>query len=235
MLRSCRRLALRLPSKTWSPRQAIALLFLGLCLGSEPAALAKKANQTICCRSSGGTRGTCLNVWAHLVPSSNRLNPGSSRLIALLQGPSAQPTAMALTFSTLAGDPVGGQTLSAQGLGVRLLKLPEADQPVLRQPLIWESFPTCQPNKPPTRTTLVAEPLLNQSPSPMSLADRIPLALVERRQQALKGLSKDCGGMADTKSLLEAFDFQVIEWAAKLPAQIPVSCETLSVQSLGIR
>jgi hypothetical protein len=105
----------------------------------------------------------------------------------------------------------------------------------LRQPLVWESFPTCQPNKPPTRTTLVAEPLLDQGPGPKSLAVRSPQSLVERNQQALKDLSKACGRMADTKTLLEAFGFQVDEWAAKLPTQLPVSCETLSLQSLGIR
>jgi hypothetical protein len=209
------------------PLRVIALLALGLCLGFGPAVLAKEAKQTICCRSSGGTRGTCLNLWAHLVPQSNRFNPGSSRLIALLQGPSAQPAAMAVEFSTLAGDPVGMQTLPPQGVGVRLL--------LLRQPLVWESFPTCQPNKPPTRSTLVAEPLLDQGPGPMSLAVRSPQSLVERNQQALKDLSKACGRMADTKSLLEVFGFQVDEWAAKLPAQLPVSCETLSLQSLGIR
>jgi hypothetical protein len=206
----------------WLPLRVIPLLALGLCLGIGPAALAKEAKQTICCRSSGGTRGTCLN-------------PGSSRLIALLQGPSAQPAAMAVEFSTLAGDPVGMQTLPAQGVGVRLLQLPEADRPAMRQLLVWESFPTCQPNKPPTRTTLVAEPLLDQGPGPKSLALRSPQSLVERNQQALKDLSKACGRMADTKTLLEAFDFQVDEWAAKLPAQLPVSCETLSLQSLGIR
>jgi hypothetical protein len=216
------------------PLRVIPLLALGLCLGFEPAALAKEAKQTICCRSSGGTRGTCLNLWAHLVPQSNRFNPGSSRLIGLLQGPSAQPAAMAVEFSTLAGDPVGMQTLPPQGVGVRLLQLPEADRPVLRQSLVWESFPTCQPNKPPTRTTLVAEPLLDQL-SPKSLAVRSPQSLVERNQQALKDLSKACGRLADTKGLLEAFGFQVDEWAAKLPAQLPVSCETLSLQSLGIR
>ena len=214
-------------------------LALGLCLGIGPAALAKEAKQTICCRSSGGTRGTCLNLWVQLVPPSNRFNPGSSRLIALLQGPSAQPTAMAVEFSTLAGDPVGGQRLPAQGLGVRLLQLPEADRPVLQQPLVWESFPTCQPNKPPTRTTLVAEPLLDPSPSPSpspkSFAVRSPQARAERSQQALKDLSKVCGGITNTKGLLEAFGFQVNEWATKLPAQLPVSCETLSLQSLGIR
>jgi len=215
--------------------RAIPLLALGLCLGIGPAALAKEAKQTICCRSSGGTRGTCLNLWVQLVPPSNRFNPGSSRLIALLQGPSAQPTAMAVAFTTLAGDPVGGQALPAQGVGVRLLTLPEADRPVLRQPLVWESFPTCQPNKPPTRSTLVAEPLLDQGPGPKSLAVRSPQSFAERSQRALKDLSKACGRMAETKSLLEAFDFQVVEWAAKLPAQLTVSCETLSLQSLGIR
>jgi hypothetical protein len=141
---------------------------------------------------------------------------------------------MAVEFFTLAGDPVGMQTLPPQGVGVRLLQLPEADRPVLRQLLVWESFPTCQPNKPPTRTTLVAEPLLDQL-SPKSLAVRSPQSLVERNQQALKDLSKACGRLADTKGLLEAFGFQVDEWAAKLPAQLPVSCETLSLQSLGIR
>ena len=234
MPRSHCRLAAHLHLKAWLPLRVIPLLALGHCLGFEPAALAKEAKQTICCRSSGGTRGTCLNLWAHLVPQSNRFNPGSSRLIALLQGPSAQPTAMAVAFSTLAGDPVGMQTLPPQGVGVRLLQLPEADRPVLRQSLVWESFPTCQPNKPPTRTTLVAEPLLDQL-SPKSLAVRSPQSLVERNQQALKDLRKDCGRMADTNSLLEAFGFQVDEWAAKLPAQLQVSCETLSLQSLGIR
>jgi hypothetical protein len=221
--------------KVWLPLRVIPLLALGLCMGFEPAALAKEAKQTICCRSSGGTRGTCLNLWAHLVPPSNSFNPGSSRLIALFQGPSAQPTAMAVAFTTLAGDPVGGQTLPAQGVGVRLLQLPEADRPVLQQPLVWESFPTCQPNKPPTRTTLMTDSLLDQSRSPKSLAIRSPQSLAERSQQALKDLRMVCGGMADTKSLLEAFDFQVDEWAAKLPAQLPVSCETLSLLSLGIR
>lgn len=235
MPRPHRPLAPQLRLMAWLPLRVIPLLAPGLCMGIGPAALAKEAKQTICCRASGGTRGTCLNLWAHLVPQSNRFNPGSSRLIALLQGPSAQPTAMAVAFSTLAGDPVGMQTLPPQGVGVRLLQLPEADRPVLRQPLVWESFPTCQPNKPPTRTTLVAEPLLDQGPSPKSFAVRSPQSLVERSQQALKDLRKDCGRMAETKSLLEAFDFQVVEWAAKLPAQLAVSCETLSLQSLGIR
>jgi hypothetical protein len=235
MYRYCRRLVPHLRSETRLPLRAIPLLALGLCLGFEPAVLAKEANRTICCRSSGGTRGTCLNLWVHLVPPSNRFNPGSSRLIAMLQGPSAQPTAMVLQLSNLAGDPVGGQMLPAQGVGVRLLKLPAADRPALNQPLVWESFPTCQPNKPPTRSILVAEPLQDpsSSPGPKDVSYQAPLT--DRSQNALAALRKACGGMADTKSLLDAFGFQVDEWSAKLPPQLPVYCETLSVQSLGIR
>jgi hypothetical protein len=235
MYRYCRRLVPHLRSETRLPLRAIPLLALGLCLGFEPAVLAKEAKQTICCRSSGGTRGTCLNLWVHLVPPSNRFNPGSSRLIAMLQGPSAQPTAMVLQLSNLAGDPVGGQMLPAQGVGVRLLKLPAADRPALNQPLVWESFPSCQPNKPPTRSILVAEPLQNpsSSPGPKDVSYQTPLR--DQSQSTLAALRKACGGMTDTKSLLDAFGFQVDEWSAKLPPQLPVYCETLSVQSLGIR
>lgn len=231
----CRRLVPYLRSETRLPLRAIPLLALGLCLAFEPAVLAKEANRTICCRSSGGTRGTCLNLWAHLVPPSNRFNPGGSRLIALLQGPSAQPTAMVLQLLNLAGDPVGGQTLPAQGVGVRLLKLPAADRPALNQPLVWESFPTCQPNKPPTRSILVTEPLQDPSSSPRAKNVNYQAPLTDRSQNALAALRKACGGMADTKSLLDAFVFQADEWSAKLPPQLPVYCETLSVQSLGIK
>jgi len=235
MFRYCRRLVPHKLPESRLPLEAIPIVSLSLCLWFGPAVLAKEAKQTICCRSSGGTRGTCLNLWAHLVPPSNSFNPGSSRTIALLQGPSAQPTAMVLQLSNLAGDPVGGQTLPAQGVGVRLLRLPQVDRPALNQPLVWESFPTCQPNKPPTWSILVAEPLpdLSSSPRPKDVSYQTPLNY--RSQNALAALRKACGGTTDTKSLLDAFGFQVDEWSAKLPAQLPVYCETLSVQSLGIR
>lgn len=188
-----------------------ALVLLSLLCGLGPAAWAKDANKTICCRSSGGTRGTCLNLWAHLVPLSNRFDPGVSRMLALLQGPSPTPTAMTLQFSTLVGEPLAEQTLPPRPAGIRLLTLAETDRAVLTQPLIWESFPTCRPNKPPTRSSLITAPLAEGDPS----------------QNALAGLRQSCGGVVATAPLLTAFGME--EFIAKLPARLPVHCEALAV------
>jgi hypothetical protein len=219
MSRARRRLAPRLQPRpcSWSLLRALPILSLSLQLLLGPAAWAKETNKTICCRSSGGTRGTCLNVWAHLVPPSNRFNPGSSRSIALLQGTSPEPTSMTLQLSTLTGDPVGEQMLPARSVGVRLIKLPEPDRPALNQPLVWESFPTCRPNKPPTRSSLVLDTTQEHSLSQKALAD----------------LRKSCGGVVDTAPLLSTFGME--EFSAKLPAKLPVHCETLTIGSLGIR
>lgn len=195
----------------------LPLLGLSLCLGISPEAWGKDAHKTICCRASGGTRGTCLNVWAHLVPTSNRFHPGPSRTIAILQGASPTPTAMTVQLSTLEGELVGEQTLPEEGASVRLLTLPEGNRPPLNQPLVWESFPTCRPNKPPTRSTLVGDREPGQGPS----------------EQQLAQLRRSCGKVLATAPLLKAFGME--EFGAKLPPSLPVRCDTLTAASLGIR
>ncbi|MFM7237679.1 MAG: hypothetical protein ACKOYK_13115 [Cyanobium sp.] len=195
----------------------LLLIGLSLCLGISPGAWGKEANKTICCRASGGTRGTCLNVWAHLVPTSNRFHPGPSRTIAILQGASPTPTAMTVQLSTLEGELVGEQTLPEEGASVRLLTLPEANRPPLNQPLMWESFPTCRPNKPPTRTILVGSREAGQEASERQLAE----------------LRKSCGKVVDIAPLLKAFAME--EFSAKLPPSLPVRCDILTAASLGIR
>lgn len=207
-----RRLACPADSLRW----ALALLSLSLPLWFGPATSAKETGNTICCRASGGTRGTCLNVWAHLVPPGNRFNPGQGRTIALLQGTSPQPTSMTVQLATLAGEPVGEQVLEASGASVRLLRLPETNLPPLNQPLTWESFPTCRPNKPPTRSSLVKETQADDA----------------RLQKLLADLGRSCGGVVETAALLRQFELE--EYGAKLPAQLPVLCHTLTPQSLGI-
>lgn len=204
------------PSLPASLRQALPILSLALSFCFGATAWAKEAGNTICCRASGGTRGTCLNVWVHLVPSGNRFNPGKAGTIALLQGTSPQPTSMTVQLTTMAGDPVGEQVLEPRGVGIRLLKLPETNSPRLNQPLAWESFPTCRPNKPPTRSSLVMETHQDDG----------------RHQKLLAELGKSCGGAVETATLLRQFDLE--EFSAKLPAQLPVHCQTLTLQSLGI-
>jgi hypothetical protein len=202
----------------WAPGGwALLGLVLGLAAAIEPAALAQQANPTICCRTSGGTRGTCLNLWLHLVPPSNRFNPGRARTLALLQGASPQPAALTVQFLRDSGDVVAEHTLSPQGPSIRLITLP-ADWLPPRQPLSWESFPTCQPNKPPTRTTLVA------------LQDPEQLAA----QQTLATLARACGTSLDPRPLLQAFGLEESVARFQLPERLPVHCEALSPAPLNL-
>ncbi len=199
----------------WLRFAPMVALALGFCCA--PAVHAEGGKPTICCRTSGGTRGTCLNVWSHLVPPSNRFNPGGSRTLALLQGPSSEPTAMIVQLLSPAGELVTGQTMPAQRVGITLISLPQAVGAPLNQALTWESFPSCQPNKPPTRTSLVADSNQEQSVSQKLVAD----------------LGQFCGGMVDTKPLLTALNLE--DYAAKLPEKLPVWCERVKGTSLQNR
>ena len=211
-LRKASRLSHPGPSLRFAPMAALAL---GFCCA--PAVHAEGGKPTICCRTSGGTRGTCLNVWTHLVPPSNRFNPGSSRTLALLQGPSSEPTAMTVQWLSPTGELVAGQTLPAQRVGITLITLPQALRAPLNQALTWESFPSCQPNKPPTRTSLVADSNQEQSAS----------------QKLVGDLGQLCGGMVDTKPLLAAFNLE--DYGAKLPERMPVWCERVKGTSPGVQ
>jgi len=199
----------------WLRFAPMVALALGFCCA--PAVHAEGGKPTICCRTSGGTRGTCLNVWSHLVPPSNRFNPGGSRTLALLQGPSSEPTAMIVQLLSPAGELVTGQTMPAQRVGITLISLPQAVGAPLNQALTWESFPSCQPNKPPTRTSLVAYSNQEQTVS----------------QKLVGDLGKLCGGMVDTKLLLAAFNLE--DYGAKLPERMPVWCDRVKGGALGGR
>ncbi len=210
-------IALRIPLPGHWRRSlpVVAMVAFGCCWA--PAVNAQNGKPTICCRTSGGTRSTCLNVWAHLVPPSNRFNPGSNRTLALLQGPSSEPTAMTVQLLAPTGELVAGHTVQAQRVGITLITLPQADRPALNQALTWESFPSCQPNKPPTRTSLVAERNPEQIASQKLIAD----------------LGHLCGKSADTKPLLTAFNLD--DYETKLPAKLPIQCEKFVGNSPGSR
>jgi hypothetical protein len=189
------------------------LLVLCFSLALAPCAGANQRQQTICCRSSGGTRGTCLNLWAHLVPISNRFDPGPSRLIALLQGPSPNTESMRVQVFSATGQPLTDQTLPAQRVAIWLLTLPQPDRQQLTQPLLWESFPTCRPNRPPTRT------LLETGRTPPATTRPSPLA----------DLLNACEKEVATGPLLRAFGLE--EWINKLPETLPVRCQALKASS----
>jgi hypothetical protein len=196
-----------------SRRRMLTLLpLLVLCssLVLAPAAVANQAQKTICCRTSGGTRGSCLNLWAHLVPPGNRFDPGPRRLIALLQGPSVSPTAMHVQITSLTGERLVDQTLPAQRGAVWLLAMPESNPKVLAQHLVWESFPTCRPDKPPTRSIL--------EPGSAAKATTAPLT----------SWRASCGKEVTTAALLQAVGLE--EWSGKLPTTLPVMCLPLTTR-----
>ena len=189
----------------------VALVYLFLFSVPLVFATGAAANQrppTICCRSSGGTRGTCLNLWVHLVPPENRYNPGPSRLIALLQGPSAEPTSMNVQLSSLSGELLLEQTLPAERVAVWLLALPKPVRQAFGQPLLWESYPSCRPNKPPARTLLEFRTDGKGAASPLA------------------GLRESCGESVSSAPLLQAFGLD--EWSDKLPASLPLRCLSLT-------
>lgn len=197
-----------------------SLLTAALLVSTITAAVPAQAGKpTVCCRVAGGTRGTCLNQWLHLVPPANRVNPGPARVLGLLQGVPPQPaggsadsTAITVQFTTESGQRLAGQTLPPAGPGVWLLTLP-ADWPPQRQALIWESYPSCQPYRPPTRTLLV----------PVQDGEQAA------QQQALAELARSCGARVDTQALLRRFDLVEAGQRFALPADLPVRCQALEL------
>jgi hypothetical protein len=196
--------------------RGLALWLVNLPLLAGPAAIAQQQNATICCRASGGTRSSCLNTWIHLVPPGNRFQPGPSRDIALLQGPSAGDTAMTVQLLDRRGQLVGEQTLPAERGGIWLLTLPQAGPAALQHPLVWESFPRCRPNTPPSRTLLDMTAVTATSDAPRALA----------------ALSRSCGGTVQTGALLQALELE--EFSTRLPVSLPVRCLRLTAGSLGM-
>ena len=196
---------MRLSSSTFRLGQGLLpLLSLALLLGSAVAAWAGSEKQAVCCRTSGGTRGSCPSEWAHLVPPGNRFTPGPASQIALLQGKAANPTGMTLRLITMNGQLISEHLLEPRPVGVTVLTLPP-----LPASSVWESFPTCAPDRPPTRS--VIDRALPQADGPT--------------QQMSRTLGRSCGGSVDTAELLRAFDLESLE--LKLPPSLPVRCETL--------
>jgi hypothetical protein len=129
-------------------------------------------------------------------------------LIALLQGPSAEPTSMNVQLSSLSGELLLEQTLPAERVAVWLLALPKPVRQAFGQPLLWESYPSCRPNKPPARTLLEFRTDGKGAASPLA------------------GLRESCGESVSSAPLLQAFGLD--EWSDKLPASLPLRCLSLT-------
>ena len=177
-------------------------------------------------RIGGGTRGECsARLIAHLVPNTSVFAPGASATIGLLEGPTAQPRPLQLSFRPLssAGTAAKAQAstttrdLPAAPMGVVLIKVAP-----IKIATIWESAYRCdesgakasadgldfvQTASPPAVSLLVSD------------AQRDDKAI----EAALKQLRAQCGNTVATAELVKSFgvaDVITAEW----PQQLPVRC-----------
>ena len=175
-------------------------------------------------RIGGGTRGECTaRVLAHLVPASSVFAPGSSGLIALLEGPTANPRPLlvALREANAAGssDAASARSqrrqLPASSAGVTLLVLP------LKGATVWESSYLCEegvsdPSDPLAMVSAAAPPavsllLLEGTPADAGLQSR------------LRELQARCGQSVPRQQLAASFELADVI-TADWPAQLPVRC-----------
>jgi hypothetical protein len=178
-------------------------------------------------RVGGGTRGDCSSrLLAHLVPDSSVFAPGKDRTLGLLEGPSASPSPLEITFRPLSGrgtadgSMASGQrrVLPASGPGITLISLPS-----VKVPTMWESSYLC-PGAAETPTP--ADPLnfvAAESPPALSLLVTDASKEDGAVQASLAKLRRSCGASVPRQEVGTAFglsDLITAQW----PEQIPVRC-----------
>ena len=175
-------------------------------------------------RVGGGTRGECTaRLVANLVPKSNVFAPGARGLIAILQGPSANPYPLMVAFksTTAAGvvrpgaSPLESREIAAAPVGVVLLQAP-----ALGGPTQWESSYRCG------QGSVDSDPLSFVSAgAPPALSLLVPVAEpIDRHLHAeLLQLKTRWGGTIAKDQFAQAFGFEEV-LASDWPAQLPIRC-----------
>ena len=176
-------------------------------------------------RVGGGTRGECTaRVLAHLVPGSSVFAPGAGGVIGLLEGPTANPRPVVISFrqANAAGSSDGARTLLARRelpastAGVTLLAIP------LKGASVWESSYQCDagPGDPSDPLSMVSA----AAPPAVSLLLTSDVTLADSALQAkLKALKALCGKTIHREQLASSFDLGDVI-SADWPEQLPVRC-----------
>ena len=169
-------------------------------------------------RVGGGTRGECsARTLVHLVPDSSVFAPGASGDLALVQGPTANPVSLTMTFKPEAGGASTSQTLPASPAGVTLVR-----RSAISAPTIWESGFDCASGD----AAASADPLsFIETASPPAVSLLLSTAEVSdmQVQKSLQMLRQSCGGTVPAAETLAQFglaDVVTAEW----PQQLPVRC-----------
>lgn len=176
-------------------------------------------------RIGGGTRGECsARLLAHLVPANSVFAPGAAALIGLLEGPTAEPRPLELSFRPLtnAGTAVTAQARSSNRelapapAGVVLLKIA-----AVKTPTIWESGYRCTESAAPGSDPL--DFVQSGSPPAASLLVADVQAADKPIEAGLKVLQAQCGKTVATAVVAKTFglnDVVTLDW----PQQLPVRC-----------
>lgn len=174
-------------------------------------------------RVGGGTRGECsARLIAHLVPADSVFAAGPTRLLGILQGPSANPYPMQTSFrpqKPAAAPALASLTLPASPAGIVLIQ-----QPKLPGPTLWESTYQC-PTAPTSASDDPFSFISAESPPALSLLLPEVTPADSTSQQALQQLRQRCGGSISREEVARLFGMaDVIQSEAEWPAQLPVRC-----------
>lgn len=173
-------------------------------------------------RVGGATRGECsARLVAHLVPSNSVFSSGSSRLLGILEGPTANPVPLLTSFQpegatgTQAGPSV---QLPASGAGIILLRQP-AGQIATR----WESSYKCDVAAPPPSNDPLSFVTAGSPPAlTLLLGESVPDD--KAVQQSLQMLLKACGSSVPREEVAASFALSDVLSSGDWPARLPVRC-----------
>ena len=170
-------------------------------------------------RVGGGTRGECsARTLVHLVPENSVFAPGATGTLGLVQGPTANPVSLELSFQPEAGGSGTTRTLPAAPASLTLIS-----SSATTAPTIWESNFNCATGD---GGDSLQDPLaFVQTASPPVLSLLLPdVEPVDQPvQRALTSLRAKCGGSVPAAQTLAQFglgDLVTDEW----PEQLPVRC-----------
>ena len=194
---------------------------LGVALGGLPLGASAQDNLRSSFpgrRVGGGTRGECsARILAHLVPDSSVFSPGNTSDLALVQGPTANPVSLTMTFKPESGGAPVNRTLSASPAALILVR-----GSAITAPTVWESGFDCAAGD----TGAIDDPLAfveTASPPAVSLLVPTPDPSDAPIQKAIQSLSQSCGATVPAAATLAQFglaDVVTAEW----PQQLPVRC-----------
>jgi hypothetical protein len=212
-------------------RRTVLLVGLALATFTAGEALAGSANLRNTFpgrRIGGGSRGECTaRLIAHLVPSSSVFAPGSSRTVGILEGPSANPRPLGLTFSPLRGNGTvdsarksyKSRTVPSSGAGLTLVTVP-----AFQGPTVWETAYRCEDAPAPVSASTDLDFVTTDAPPALSLLVTEAGAEDAALQRSLKELRSACGSTVDRATVAKAFgltDVLTSDWPARLPVRCP--------------